>query len=448
MTQFHSDKFNVVRLLDSFTYRGQLCLEFEKLDMNLSQFVQRNHNHVLDLTLIRPLVQQLATAMEFLRGLGVVHADIKPSNIMVLDHQQKPVQFKVIDFGLACVHPERKTGAKLQSGCYRSPEVMLGCPFNEAIDIWSLGCVTAKVLLGKTPFLGGDDFELMRDIVAVLGRPPDHMLSTGLYTPQFSKLDIFQLDSAVQSSKSFCGDERNTRNVTPSDLGPVPSEVCGEDVGDERFGLIDLITQMLSVDPARRISPELILSHPFITDQQLVNISGDNPKVQLLMEQLSRSQGVAPPSDDSSYVTASLPSSDCTEDSCDWLSAKEHPYLLEDIIYEESPETERGAGAEEESLCTSRTEDGGEPTRQTGLQRSTGHQRRTDEGDDDHGGQSVNLKNICPAEKRRRVEKVLDVSERRITRSSARIQSRLNQEDPAAPRKRSRKRKNISVTQE
>lgn len=35
---------------------------------------------------------------------------------------------------------------------------------------------------------------------------------------------------------------------------------------------------MLSVDPARRISPELILSHPFITDQQLVNISGDNPK--------------------------------------------------------------------------------------------------------------------------------------------------------------------------
>lgn len=72
------------------------------------------------------------------------------------------------------------------------------------------------------------------------------------------------------------------------------------------------------------------------------------------MEQLSRSQGVAPPSDDSSYVTASLPSSDCTEDSCDWLSAKEHPYLLEDIIYEESPETERGAGAEEESLCTSR----------------------------------------------------------------------------------------------
>lgn len=62
MTQFHSDKFNVVRLLDSFTYRGQLCLEFEKLDMNLSQFVQRNHNHVLDLTLIRPLVQQVGVS--------------------------------------------------------------------------------------------------------------------------------------------------------------------------------------------------------------------------------------------------------------------------------------------------------------------------------------------------------------------------------------------------
>lgn len=77
-------------------------------------------------------------------------------------------------------------------------------------------CVCVLTLLHQVTFSITFCFcPQMRDIVAVLGRPPDHMLSTGLYTPQFSKLDIFQLDSAVQSSK-VCSTVFKYKSPVPS----------------------------------------------------------------------------------------------------------------------------------------------------------------------------------------------------------------------------------------
>ena len=64
----------------------------------------------------------------------------------------------MIDFGSSCY--EDSSGAKLftyvQSRFYRAPEVILGCQYNSAIDMWSYGCVVAELLLG-VPLLPGED---------------------------------------------------------------------------------------------------------------------------------------------------------------------------------------------------------------------------------------------------------------------------------------------------
>lgn len=62
---------------------------------------------------------QLATAALFLEKVGIVHADLKPENIMLVDRLQKPLRVKVIDFGLAFVDPESCRGSALQSMWYR-----------------------------------------------------------------------------------------------------------------------------------------------------------------------------------------------------------------------------------------------------------------------------------------------------------------------------------------
>ncbi|KAG7244377.1 hypothetical protein INR49_002279 [Caranx melampygus] len=77
-------KFNIVRWNESFTFEGHYCLEFEKLDISLYELMQNRQPSFLQLQEIRPIVQQLAVALDFLKCLGILHADLKPENIMMI----------------------------------------------------------------------------------------------------------------------------------------------------------------------------------------------------------------------------------------------------------------------------------------------------------------------------------------------------------------------------
>lgn len=59
MKELDSDKFNIIRWNDSFTYKGHYCLEFEKLDINLLEFLHRSQHQSLALKEIRPIMQQV-----------------------------------------------------------------------------------------------------------------------------------------------------------------------------------------------------------------------------------------------------------------------------------------------------------------------------------------------------------------------------------------------------
>ena len=57
----------------------------------------------------------------------------------------------------------------IQSRFYRSPEVLLGLPYNSAIDMWSLGCIAAELFLGLPPFPGTSEFNQVTRIVEMMG---------------------------------------------------------------------------------------------------------------------------------------------------------------------------------------------------------------------------------------------------------------------------------------
>ncbi|KAI3368507.1 hypothetical protein L3Q82_025516, partial [Scortum barcoo] len=127
----------------------------------------------------------MATALQFLKNTGTVHADLKPENIMLVDHLHQPLKVKVIDFGLANQNPMAWRGVTVQTLWYRSPEVLLGHPFSEAIDVWSLGCIAGEMLLETPLFPANDEYDMMRHIVNTIGKPPDHVMDTGLYSKKF-----------------------------------------------------------------------------------------------------------------------------------------------------------------------------------------------------------------------------------------------------------------------
>jgi len=136
-------KKHCVRLLDHFEYRGHLCLVFERFAQNLRQVLKQHGKHVgLSISAVRAYGLQLLVALRHLEKLGIMHADIKPDNILVShDHQQ----VVIADFGSASTMEENAITPYLVSRFYRAPEIIVGHAYDHSIDLWSIGCTLYEV---------------------------------------------------------------------------------------------------------------------------------------------------------------------------------------------------------------------------------------------------------------------------------------------------------------
>ncbi|XP_023249735.1 homeodomain-interacting protein kinase 1-like [Seriola lalandi dorsalis] len=185
-------KKNVVQFFEKFKHKEHTCLVFELLDKSLFQLFKERHWRPLSPSAIRPITHQLLTALDALKGIGVIHSDLKPDNIMLANHLTEPFRVKLIDFGLSFTTLNKKCGMRLQPLGYRAPEVTLGLPISEAIDMWGLGCVLGFLYLAIHPFAIHCEYQSMRGIVDTLGQPADHLLCAGNYTHKFFKDNLDQ----------------------------------------------------------------------------------------------------------------------------------------------------------------------------------------------------------------------------------------------------------------
>ncbi|KAJ6651229.1 hypothetical protein lerEdw1_021174 [Lerista edwardsae] len=195
----NADEYNFVRSYECFQHKNHTCLVFEMLEQNLYDFLKQNKFSPLPLKYIRPILQQVATALMKLKSLGLIHADLKPENIMLVDPVRQPYRVKVIDFGSASHVSKAVCSTYLQSRYYRAPEIILGLPFCEAIDMWSLGCVIAELFLGWPLYPGASEYDQLivvifpplqiRYISQTQGLPAEYLLSAGTKTSRFFNRD-------------------------------------------------------------------------------------------------------------------------------------------------------------------------------------------------------------------------------------------------------------------
>jgi len=115
----NADEFNFVRSYECFQHKNHTCLVFEMLEQNLYDFLKHSKFSPLLLKCIRPILQQVATALMKLKSLGLIHADLKPENIMLVDPSRQPYRVKVIDFGSASHVSTAVCSTYLQSRYYR-----------------------------------------------------------------------------------------------------------------------------------------------------------------------------------------------------------------------------------------------------------------------------------------------------------------------------------------
>lgn len=98
---------------------------------------------------IRYIIFQIAIALNYLHTCGIVHGDLKPSDIGI----NKDMSIKLIDLNAE----QPKETDYVLTKWYRAPELLFAWkPATERVDVWSLGCIMAEFLCGRIIFAGRD----------------------------------------------------------------------------------------------------------------------------------------------------------------------------------------------------------------------------------------------------------------------------------------------------
>uniref|UniRef100_A0AAZ1X1F2 Protein kinase domain-containing protein n=1 Tax=Oreochromis aureus TaxID=47969 RepID=A0AAZ1X1F2_OREAU len=179
LRQLDPDAANIVKWDGFFQDGERVCLNFELLDQCLWDYIRDRNNQGLPISEVGPILRQLTNALSHLGSVGIVHADLKSRNIMVVNRHESPIKVKLIDFGLACPASAVMPGDRVGTVGYSAPEVMLGLPFNEASDMWSLGLVAVELGTGVPLYPGNEDYDVLKFIIETQGQPPDHVLDSG-----------------------------------------------------------------------------------------------------------------------------------------------------------------------------------------------------------------------------------------------------------------------------
>uniref|UniRef100_A0A3B4A511 mitogen-activated protein kinase n=1 Tax=Periophthalmus magnuspinnatus TaxID=409849 RepID=A0A3B4A511_9GOBI len=225
----HMKHENVIGLLDVFTPSTSLE-EFNDVYLVTHLMGADLNNIVKCQKLTDDHVQFLI--YQILRGLKV--RDLKPSNLAV----NEDCELKILDFGLARHTDDEMTGY-VATRWYRAPEIMLNwMHYNMTVDIWSVGCIMAELLTGRTLFPGTDHIDQLKRIMTLVGTPE----------PELSmKISSEPARNYINSLPYM-----PKRNFADVFIGANPLAV-------------DLLEKMLVLDTDKRITASEALAHPYFS---------------------------------------------------------------------------------------------------------------------------------------------------------------------------------------
>ncbi|CAN8253446.1 unnamed protein product [Cochlearia groenlandica] len=241
---------NVIKLQGLVTSRVScsLYLVFEYMEHDLSGLAA-TQGLKFDLPQVKCFMKQLLSGLEHCHSRGVLHRDIKGSNLLI-DNEGT---LKIADFGLATFFdPKQKQTmtSRVVTLWYRPPELLLGATnYGTAVDLWSAGCIMAELLAGKPVMPGRTEVEQLHKIFKLCGSPSD------LYWKKYK----------LPNATLFKPQHPYKRVVSEAFSGSTPSSV-------------DLVEKLLAIDPDDRGTSTSALSSEFFTSEPLAYEPSSLPK--------------------------------------------------------------------------------------------------------------------------------------------------------------------------
>ena len=159
------DHEHIVEVTDFVESPGLAYLVMELLDgQSLRELMKQKGRKYPPLRRVLAIMAQLCDALDAAHGKGVVHRDLKPDNVFVVQRGGQDF-VKVLDFGVAKLRDsvddmETSAGVILGTPLYMSPEQALGRGIDGRADVWSAGVVLYELLAGEVPFKAPSFVEL------------------------------------------------------------------------------------------------------------------------------------------------------------------------------------------------------------------------------------------------------------------------------------------------
>jgi serine/threonine protein kinase len=196
----------------------------------------------------RKLLFQLLRATSIFHACGVLHRDMKPSNMLMDD----AYRLLVCDFGLSRMTSDADALLEwsdyVTTRVYRAPEVIgkIHGGYTSAMDVWSIGCTFAEMVTGTPLFMGDDSKNQLERIIETIGSPtPDEIASLTL-APMREML--------LQKRKRFCSSKLDS--------------LAGFRDDPEA---LDLLKRLLAFDPRKRITAIDALKHEFFRTPEFIH---------------------------------------------------------------------------------------------------------------------------------------------------------------------------------
>jgi len=262
------ENFNCIKLRRAFDYEGHICMVFDKFGPSLFDFLRTNRYKPFHPHTVQSFGKQLLIAVEYLHSMGMIHTDLKPENVLLLNKSYRdnkmyrvPVDhtIRLIDFGSTTWH-HRHHSAVVSTRHYRAPEIILGTGWSYPCDMWSVGCILIELLSGEALFRTHDNLEHLAMMQHALETSVPSSVANKVHVSK--RIDYFDANGKINwpneatdaESYSAVGKTGIIRNVIEKHLS-----------GQARELFIDLIKRLLEFDPQRRITSEQARDHPFFS---------------------------------------------------------------------------------------------------------------------------------------------------------------------------------------